>query len=226
MECFLTSASIDKNMWQKVRSMFAYVYKYYRDDYDFFHIGGDDHYLIAENLKHVVSTGSWKGPWNQSAPLLLGGNMIDYPHRQVRYCGGGSGYTINRVALQILVEDLFDTHHCKPHFEASAEDRIISACLASKGIECMDTNDASKQTRYHQADANFHVKWKKDTPNVWRAESLERFHGIMSLEGMGQISTTSVSFHLKNDEMPTAVPPLRRYHAILYSCCNTDGKCI
>mmetsp|Transcript_41752 Transcript_41752/g.100534 ORF Transcript_41752/g.100534 Transcript_41752/m.100534 type:complete len:558 (+) Transcript_41752:2-1675(+) len=205
-----------KNMWLKVRSMLEYVHRHYRDEYDFFHIGGDDHYVIAENLKHLVSTGSWKGTWNQSAPLLLGGNMIDYPHTEIRYCGGGSGYTLNRIALKILVEDLFDTHHCRPHFQASAEDRIISSCLDFVGIECMDTNDELKETRYHQATANFHVKWRKATPSVWRAESLEKFHGIASLEGMGQISASSVSFHLKDDEAPTADPPLRRYHAILY----------
>ena len=148
--------------------------------------------------------------------------MSDFPHTEMRYCGGGAGYTLNRAALKILVEQLFDTYHCRPHFQASAEDRITSACLASAGIECMDTNDELKETRYHQANANFHVKWRIGTPSVWRADSLEKFHGIASLEGLGQISKSSVSFHLKDDEMPTAEPPLRRYHAILYSCCSSQ----
>ena len=39
------------NMWQKVRSMWAYVNDNYKDDYDFFYICGDDVYVAVENLR-------------------------------------------------------------------------------------------------------------------------------------------------------------------------------
>ena len=39
------------NIWQKVRSMWSYIYDNYYDKYDWFHIGGDDYYLLVENLK-------------------------------------------------------------------------------------------------------------------------------------------------------------------------------
>jgi glycoprotein-N-acetylgalactosamine 3-beta-galactosyltransferase len=39
------------NIWQKVRSMWSYIYDNFYDDYDWFHIGGDDLYLIVENLR-------------------------------------------------------------------------------------------------------------------------------------------------------------------------------
>ena len=39
------------NMWQKIRSMWAYAYDNYRNDYDFFHIGGDDMYVVVDNLR-------------------------------------------------------------------------------------------------------------------------------------------------------------------------------
>ncbi len=39
------------NIWQKVRSIWAYVYDNFYDDYDWFHIGGDDVFLIVENLR-------------------------------------------------------------------------------------------------------------------------------------------------------------------------------
>ena len=39
------------NIWQKVRSMWSYIYDHYYDKYDWFHIGGDDLYLIPENLR-------------------------------------------------------------------------------------------------------------------------------------------------------------------------------
>ena len=40
-----------KNIWQKVRSMWSYIYDNYYERYDWFHIGGDDMYLLVENLR-------------------------------------------------------------------------------------------------------------------------------------------------------------------------------
>ena len=202
-------------MWLKVRAIWEYVYTNYRHDYDFFHIGGDDHYVIPENLKHVVTT----GPWDQSAPLFLGGNMMDFPFKH-RYCGGGSGYTMNRIALELLIEKLFGTHQCRPHHVASDEDRIISNCFRSVGIQCMDTNDEQQESRYHQANVNFHASWNHDVASVWRADSLEQVHGIISKEGLGQISETSVSFHLKGKHKGVQDRGMRRYYGILYGLCK------
>ena len=39
-----------RNMWQKVRAMWKYVYRHYRDEYEYFLFGGDDMYYIMENL--------------------------------------------------------------------------------------------------------------------------------------------------------------------------------
>ena len=39
------------NMWQKSRSIWAYIYDHYLDDYDYFHLGGDDMYVLVENLR-------------------------------------------------------------------------------------------------------------------------------------------------------------------------------
>jgi glycoprotein-N-acetylgalactosamine 3-beta-galactosyltransferase len=212
------------NIWLKVRAMWQYVHDHYLDEYDYFHIGGDDHFVIPENLRYVASTGSWKGPWQQSKPLFLGGNMIDFPHTNVRYCGGGSGYTLNRIALSGLIENMFDSYQCRPHFESSEEDRIMSSCFRSVGINCMDTNDDKNETRYHQASVNFHASWKKGFPSVWRADSLEQFHGIKSKDGLGQISETSVSFHLKGRLKGVQDRGIRRYFAILYGQCNSDKQ--
>lgn len=40
-----------EGMWQKVRSMWSFVYDNYYDDFDWFHMGGDDMYVIVENLR-------------------------------------------------------------------------------------------------------------------------------------------------------------------------------
>ena len=80
-------------MWLKVRSMWQYVHKHYRNDYDFFHIGGDDHFVIPENLKlmamelenkhnHYVYD---KREQQQPLPLFMGGSMIDFPKTTITY---------------------------------------------------------------------------------------------------------------------------------------------
>lgn len=200
--------------------MWKYAYQHYLNEYDWFHIGGDDHYLIPENLRYMVQVGGPKGRWKESEPLFLGGNMIDFPHTEHRYCGGGSGYTLNRAALKVLIEELFETYHCRPHFRASDEDRQISNCFRSVGILCTDTNDEHLESRYHQASANFHANWTRALPAVWHPIPLETHHGIASQEGLGQISTSSVSFHLKGRALGSHDRGMRRYHAILHNLCS------
>jgi len=50
------------NIWQKVRSMWSYVYDHYYEKYDWFHIGGDDLYLVSRSV--------FRGPFVSVLPLL------------------------------------------------------------------------------------------------------------------------------------------------------------
>jgi hypothetical protein len=82
--------------------------------------------------------------------------------------------------------------------------------------------------RYHPLDVNFHSSWKaKSKAAVWLPQILKDVHGIASKEGLGQISETSVSFHLKdhhNKGSLYADGGLRRYHAILYGLCGDKSS--
>jgi hypothetical protein len=42
------------NMWQKVRFMWSYIYDNYYNEYDWFHVGGDDMWVIVENLREYL----------------------------------------------------------------------------------------------------------------------------------------------------------------------------
>ena len=54
-------------------------------------------------------------------------------------------------------------------------------------------------SRCHPLDVNFHARWKAKDAAVWfLPQILEEIHGIASKEGLGQMSETSVSFHLKD----------------------------
>lgn len=211
------------NLWMKVRAMWQYAFDHFLNDYDFFHIGGDDHYVIVENLKYTVATGNWKEHWNQSVPLFLGGSVADHADLQRRYCGGGSGYTLNRIALRRLVEELFPKSQCWPHWTSAQEDRIMAGCFRSVGIQCMDTNDYKNETRYHPWGVDYHASWTKRKKGNWHPKVLETVHGIAQPEGLAQISDSSVSFHLKPLRTDPDLPPdrgMRRYHAILYGLCE------
>ena len=218
------------NMWQKVRSMIQYAYDNYLNDYDFFHVGGDDNYVVVENLRYMVSTGNWKGPWQQDSPLYLGGSMI--MHRpKYRLCGGGSGYTLNRVTIKRLVEEHWYRPECGPYARTSLEDYVIAHCLREAfGIQCMDTADNKLGWRYFMWDVDLHVRWRKGMPVNWGPNKLQSDHNITTLEGLDQISDTAVSFHLKTTVKrkirTTQVPDsgMRRFHAILYNLCNINNR--
>uniref|UniRef100_A0A7S1VX39 Hexosyltransferase n=1 Tax=Grammatophora oceanica TaxID=210454 RepID=A0A7S1VX39_9STRA len=85
------------------------------------------------------------GPWNHSDVQYFGGSI---KLGRFRFCSGGSGYVLNRVALKLLVEELFETQACWPHHTASDEDRIIARCFGPiGGLNCSNTNDERNQTR-------------------------------------------------------------------------------
>jgi hypothetical protein len=83
----------------------------------------------------------------------------------------------------------------------------------------MDTNDEKNETRYHTWHIDQHAQWNVGKPGQnWG--HLPKFHGIAWKEGLGQISESSVSFHLKVKNPLSADSGMRRYHAILYGLCN------
>ena len=58
------------NMWQKVRSMWKYVHAHLLDSFDFFHISGDDTYVVVDNMRTYLSP-----LVGEKKPLYLGAPM-------------------------------------------------------------------------------------------------------------------------------------------------------
>ncbi len=90
------------NMWQKTRSIWGYVHDNYVDDYDYFWLGGDDFYLIVENLVNYLATLDSES----EEPLLLGHQI---PKGNSNFCGGGPGYVLNKMAVKKLIADALPT---------------------------------------------------------------------------------------------------------------------
>lgn len=85
--------------------------------YDFFHIGGDDLYLIVENLRlyleseeiQLASNGGQylpDGSEDTQTPLFLGRRFAEGGDRDRMFISGGSGYTMNKGEC-VLVSPMF-----------------------------------------------------------------------------------------------------------------------
>lgn len=156
--------------------------------------------------------------------------MMRYPRRFRRFCGGGSGYTLNRAALRVLVEERFDMPECKPNDIRSDEDVIVSDCLRSV-VNCTHSVDEKDESRYHPYNVDFHASWRfPDAANWYPADLL--LQGITAtIKGrLESISETTVSFHLVKPANLENTPVtnardrgMRRYHAMLFGLCPNQA---
>lgn len=96
-----------KNMWQKTRSIWAYIHDNYLDDFDYFWLGGDDVLLIVENLRNFLvedSESNLTGAGANNTAAFLGSQVRhswgDY------FCHGGPGYILNKAAVRRLISEV------------------------------------------------------------------------------------------------------------------------
>jgi len=201
------------NMWQKVRSMWAYAYDHYLDDYDFFHIGGDDTYVAIDNLRAYLdgpevsrlenghldcialtlkAAGLSKATEDlRPRPLLFGTPMM---LQDWQFPAGGSGYTLNRAAL-----DLFGKVGL-PSFMSetidSKEDFFMGRFFQDNGVGVSDTTDNKNGQRYAgSAQNSFQFRGVGPT----QPKFMTRKFGIKFNNGIDHASDQQIGFHLKDD---------------------------
>lgn len=180
-------------------------------------IGGDDMFVIPENIKRLAAQ------YDTKTPTLLGASIPNYKNPKRRYCGGGAGYTLNGPALHHLIQR-FTSGEC-PEEIASDEDVRVSRCLEDIGVKCQDTNDEVEEVRYHHLDVQYHAAWIPKRKGLWNWEKLQFFHNIRGNQTkLAQISKTSTTFHLDKSTIRSTSRDrgMRRYHAILWDLCGQD----
>jgi len=207
-----------KNMWQKTRSIFAYIHDHYLEDYDFFWLGGDDAFMIVENLRFYL--------WNltesigkervQNEPLYLGHRIyksMDDLAKDYYYLGGGPGYILNRYAVKELVTKGFPT--CFTHTQASFEDRMIANCLRSLDIRGNHSVDEENRQIFHGMDPNF-ISWYNGDKGNWFFHQMYNIWGQLYgyKAGKDLVSKHSITFH--NVKFPLFT---KRLHALVYNVC-------
>lgn len=192
------------NMWQKTRSILKYAHDHYVDDFDFFHVCGDDVYMVMQNMRdylgsdEVIQLGKALRDANESIttysqlePLFLGAPM--YMTNDWYACAGGSGYTLNQAALKLYATDIHDS--CLVNKQSSQEDVHISECFWKLGVKCSGWNVRQRSTRYHGMDAQDQASGARSPLGGLK---LRRFHGIKLAQGITGASLQSFAFHLKS----------------------------
>jgi glycoprotein-N-acetylgalactosamine 3-beta-galactosyltransferase len=209
------------NMWQKVRSIWMYVYANYLEEYDFFHLGGDDLFVLVANLKKFLV------PFLNQTDAVYLGQWIPLPgsnNDKHYYVSGGPGYTLNQVALKRLVTEVLPK--CRVHTRASYEDRLVSQCFREMNITGGDTrNYDTGEQRYHDVGpshlytfrstttggrGSFHAK----TAAYWERLSFPNQSGEITVGPKHELQAAdaySVSFHDIYHPLYMA-----RLHSILY----------
>lgn len=207
------------NIWQKVRSMWSYIYDHYYEKYDWFHIGGDDLFLIVENLRLYLESEEIKtaanggiylpdGTETKQVPLFLGRRFAYQGDMEDIFNSGGSGYTFNKAALKLLVVEGFPKYF--PHAHTFSEDTMVARVLAKFGVFPYETKDEFGGERYMPFMPGHHYGYRmpKNHDEDWYAR-----YSINIKEGVDHCAARSVAFHyVKGDAM-------KRLFALVYGLC-------
>lgn len=229
------------NMWQKIRSMWAYAHNHYRDEFDFFYICGDDVYVAVENFRAYVDgpeierlengyidkisktyeVESRRWVTKRPRPLYLGTPMMfqNYPRP-----AGGAGYAMNRAALDIFVN--VSLPQFLPNATDSREDIFVGGAFCEQGLFLTDTQNAlDGGWRFYWA-ANQIYNYKGKSP--FNPPLLIKKYGYELPLGILSGSEQQISFHLKEDIKRVAKQGYQakdfnyRYEAVLYDFCENS----
>jgi hypothetical protein len=141
-----------QNMWQKVRSIWAYISDHYLEEYDWFHLGGDDMYLIVNNMRRFLK-GVDRRKVDPNEPVFLGSLVKQNSIRHDFVVAGAPGYSMNRAALRKFARQ--GLPKCSTTHAVSHEDRLISKCFSGLGIMPGDTRDyETGEPQYHDCGPN------------------------------------------------------------------------
>ena len=218
------------NIWQKVRSMWAYIYDNYYQTYDWFHIVGDDAFLLVENLKLYLESEEIRtaanggvylpdGTETEQTPMFLGRRFALNGNRDFIFISGGSGYTINKAALKVLVVQGLDNF--LPYAKTFSEDTVITALFRNIGkIYPYETKDENGGERYMPFMPGSHYSYHMpaDISQDWYAK-----YSIDIKMGLDHCAAKSVAFHYVQDvaipSVCSSIWQMSRRNALLGTTC-------
>jgi glycoprotein-N-acetylgalactosamine 3-beta-galactosyltransferase len=194
-----------ENMWQKVRSIWKFVARHYLDDFDYYMLGGDDLYVLPENLRAYL-TG--RDPEDD----FFAGRRFKQS-AGVYFNSGGAGYVLSRGLLRKYATVGYDHDLCSPTRRTSMEDVMIANCLRRLfHVELVDTRDDTGRERFHPFAPGHHYTWRP--PRKGGRDWYETYNEEWPVQlGEKCCAPDSVSFHyLKKPAM------VRHIHSLFYFC--------
>ena len=129
------------------------------------------------------------------------------------FISGGSGYTMNKASLKLLVTEGFPNYW--PHAHTFSEDTMVAKLLRKFDVFPYDTKDENGGERYMPFMPGHHYSYHlpKDIANSkdWYAH-----YSIDIKEGADHCAVDSVAFHyVKGNDM-------YRLFALVYGLCPAD----
>ena len=193
-----------QNMWQKVRSIWKFVGEHYVDRFDYFFLGGDDLFVVPENLRAYLSTLGSSDEDHFVGRRFKGYGKDNY------FNSGGAGYALSKGLLKKYYSAL-DDDRCGPHAKTSMEDVKTAACLRKAlQVGLTDTRDERGRERFHPFAPGTHYQYKPgNDKNLKWYEDYNKEWGILG--GADCCATDSVSFHYIKK-----APIVRHIYKILY----------
>lgn len=201
------------NIWQKTRANWRYVCEYYLGDFDYFIFGGDDIFVLPDNLKRYLATDDGIRTANENdEPLFLGRRFKQNGNWDRLFNSGGAGYVLNRPALKLLYES-FDQPFCQPHLKGFWEDVMVAQCLKKKAkLLPRDTRDDRGRERFHPFTPGQHLTIKSG-PSDWYSK-----YSIELKEGEDCCSPDSVAYHYVKPDL------MRHMDALLHRCERDNSR--
>eukprot|EP00752_Nemacystus_decipiens_P004621 g4218.t1 len=206
------------NMWQKSRAIWKYINFHYNDDFDWFLLGGDDLFVIVENLrKYLLSdevksaAGGLEG--GGTNPMFLGRRLLR--NWEEIFIHGGPSYVLNQASVSLLASRL-DHPSSQPHTRRSWEDVLVSRILRKSGVDAFDTRDAFGRERFHPYTPANHLEFRlSDKVEDESLRALQGWYPDQAIDlkfGFECCSHDSISFHYVDGDL------MRRLHHLVHVC--------
>lgn len=198
------------NIWQKIRSVWRYIWMHFREEFDWFLLGGDDMYVIVENLRYFLESPIIVAERMKGNGMYIGRRVfrkVVYNNEYITFNHGGPGYILDKIALDFLVKNI-DSRYCKAYARVSYEDILVGLCLKYMGnglVPFASTPDNLGRERFH------HLTPKNSYNAVTQFEFFENSAEGQVL-GDGCCSDSSIAFQDLDEQL------MQQVHSYLYYC--------
>ena len=205
------------NMVQKTRSIWSYIATNYINQFDYFHLGGDDMHVIVENMRSLLLEHEAEGIAEQGR---IFGQLVS-KGTAARFIRGGAGYTLDRAGLQKLHDYM---PGCATEVLGYWEDNAVTLCARKIGLLFSDNRDScTGQQRSHTVSpgilSNAQGRSESALDQYLRSWALLPHPSQKAVQvglqlGFEAASNHSVTFH--ELRYPSWMV---RHHALLYRAC-------